>query len=56
MTNPLKPWLFTLDAERVHEEVSGLMGFAACIPGGRGHIVAIDRARAERALGKRFSA
>ena len=29
----LKPWLFTLDAERVHEEVSGLMGFAACIPG-----------------------
>lgn len=29
----LKPWLFTLDAERVHEEVSGLMAFAANIPG-----------------------
>lgn len=29
----LKPWLFTLDAERVHEEVSGLMGLAAVIPG-----------------------
>ncbi len=28
----LKPWLFTLDAERVHEEVSGLMALAACIP------------------------
>ena len=29
----LKPWLFTLDAERVHEEVSGLMALAAPIPG-----------------------
>ena len=32
----LKPWLFTLDAERVHEEVSGLMALAACIPGTSG--------------------
>ena len=29
----LKPWLFTLDAERVHEEMSGLMALAAHIPG-----------------------
>ncbi|MBI2386505.1 MAG: quinone-dependent dihydroorotate dehydrogenase [Elusimicrobia bacterium] len=29
----IKPWLFTLDAERVHEEVSGLMGLAAHVPG-----------------------
>jgi dihydroorotate dehydrogenase len=29
----LKPWLFALDAERVHEEASGLMAFAACVPG-----------------------
>ena len=29
----LKPWLFKMDAERVHEEVSGLMGLAANIPG-----------------------
>lgn len=29
----VKPWLFTLDAERVHEEVSGLMSLAANIPG-----------------------
>ncbi|MCM2305379.1 MAG: quinone-dependent dihydroorotate dehydrogenase [Elusimicrobia bacterium] len=29
----LKPWLFSLDAERVHEEVSGLMGLAAHVPG-----------------------
>lgn len=32
----LKPWLFTLDAERVHEEVSGLMALAATIPGAAG--------------------
>lgn len=29
----LKPFLFKLDAERVHEEVSGLMALAAPIPG-----------------------
>ncbi len=29
----LKPWLFTLDAERVHEEASGLMSLGANIPG-----------------------
>jgi dihydroorotate dehydrogenase len=29
----LKPYLFTLDAERVHEEFSGLMALAAPIPG-----------------------
>lgn len=29
----VKPWLFTLDAERVHEEVSGLMSLAAHVPG-----------------------
>jgi len=29
----IKPLLFTLDAERVHEEVSGLMSLAAIIPG-----------------------
>jgi dihydroorotate dehydrogenase len=29
----VKPWLFALDAERVHEEVSGLMSLAANIPG-----------------------
>lgn len=29
----IKPWLFSLDAERVHEEVSGLMGLAAHVPG-----------------------
>jgi len=29
----LKPWLFSLDAERVHEEVSGLMTLTAPIPG-----------------------
>ena len=29
----LKPWLFSLDAERVHEEASGLMALAAPIPG-----------------------
>ncbi len=32
----LKPWLFALDAERVHEEVSGLMALAACVPGASG--------------------
>lgn len=31
----IKPWLFTLDAERVHEETSGLMGLAANVPGAR---------------------
>jgi len=31
----LKPWLFTRDAERVHEEMSGLMALAAPIPGSR---------------------
>ncbi|MEQ1917949.1 MAG: quinone-dependent dihydroorotate dehydrogenase [Elusimicrobiota bacterium] len=29
----IKPWLFSLDAERVHEEASGLMALAAPIPG-----------------------
>lgn len=29
----LKPFLFSLDAERVHEEVSGIMSLAAVIPG-----------------------
>ncbi len=29
----LKPWLFTLDAERVHEEISGLMALATPLPG-----------------------
>jgi dihydroorotate dehydrogenase len=32
----LKPWLFNMDAERVHEEASGLMALAANIPGARG--------------------
>ena len=32
----LKPWLFALDAERVHEEVSGLMTLAAPLPGAAG--------------------
>ncbi len=31
----IKPWLFTLDAERVHEEASGLMSLAANVPGAR---------------------
>ncbi len=31
----VKPWLFALDAERVHEEASGLMALAASIPGSR---------------------
>lgn len=31
----LKPWLFTLDAERVHEEMSGIMALASHIPGSR---------------------
>ncbi len=31
----IKPWLFTLDAERVHEEASGLMRLAANVPGAR---------------------
>ena len=29
----IKPWLFSLDAERVHVEASGLMALAAPIPG-----------------------
>jgi len=29
----LKPWLFSLDAERVHEEMSGLLTLAAPLPG-----------------------
>ncbi|MBI3288840.1 MAG: quinone-dependent dihydroorotate dehydrogenase, partial [Elusimicrobia bacterium] len=29
----LKPWLFALDAERAHEEVSGLMALLALVPG-----------------------
>lgn len=29
----LKPWLFSLDAERVHEEMSGLMALADKVPG-----------------------
>ena len=32
----VKPWLFTLDAERVHEEVSGLMALLAPLPGAAG--------------------
>ena len=32
----IRPFLFTLDAERAHEEISGLMGFAASIPGAKG--------------------
>jgi len=47
----LKPWLFTLDAERVHEEMSGLMALAANIPGSE-HVLSLVTGEAGQNLEK----
>jgi dihydroorotate dehydrogenase len=42
-----KPWLFRLDAERAHEEVSGLMALLASVPGGAAALNALTGAAPE---------
>ncbi|MDX6770520.1 MAG: quinone-dependent dihydroorotate dehydrogenase [Elusimicrobiota bacterium] len=55
----LKPFLFALDAERVHEEASGLLRWAVPVPGARALLGALSgpgpaRARPVEAFGLRF--
>jgi dihydroorotate dehydrogenase len=47
----IKPWLFGFDAERVHEETSGLMGLMAPIPGAA-KVLALLTGKGGRGLSK----
>ena len=47
----LKPWLFSHDAERVHEEMSGLLSLASVIPGA-GKVISLLTGPAGRNLEK----
>jgi dihydroorotate dehydrogenase len=53
-----KPWLFRLDAERAHEEVSGLLALLASFPGGAAALNALTGAAPDAtpkdAFGVRF--